>query len=184
MAPALGRVVVDTAVVGSPFEPVVTTVPVTVVEPLPLELPLLVVLPLLLAPLLLLPLPVPLPLPLLPPLRVVEVVAAPAPDEVDEGAAVMLIVALLPLAPAEVEAGTPDRSPALKLEHTALPALWAWLTSDRLQLPSRQPAAATPIEAWVGPHWHPISLAGQPTLLMAEARQDVCWLPRGKRSAS
>ena len=143
----MGRVVVDTTVVGSPFEPVVTAVPVDVVEPFPLELPLELAAPVVL------PLLLPLPLaPLLPlPVVVVVVVAAAAPDEeaADEGAAVMLIVPLpVPLlAPAEVEAGIPERSPALKLEHTALPALWAWLTSDRLQLPSRHPAAAMPIEA-------------------------------------
>lgn len=74
--------------------------------------------------------------------------------------------------------------PALRLEQTARPALWAWASSVALHLVSRQPAPAAAMAAWVGPHWQGTSLSAQPAAVMAEVRQGIYrgrtlvhWLP-------
>lgn len=65
-------------------------------------------------------------------------------------------------------------SPALRLEHTARPALCAWPTSVPLHLLSRQGAATPAMAACVGPHWQATSVSAQPAAVMAEVRQGIC----------
>lgn len=66
--------------------------------------------------------------------------------------------------------------PAAKLEQMSLPACRAWLSSLEEHLLVRHGATMGARADWVaGLHWHEMSPAAQPTLLMASVRQGICF---------
>lgn len=66
--------------------------------------------------------------------------------------------------------------PAAKLEQMSLPACRAWLSSLEEHLLVRHGATSgTRADCVAGLHWHEMSPAAQPTLLMASVRQGICF---------